>query len=277
LQRLIQSITHPQVTIYLHLDKKSTIDPAIFSPDVKVVKNRVNVTWSSYSQVQATLNSLSEILKAGSAFDYVALISGQDYPITPVDQILSDLERNKGKEFMHYVPMDDSGWKSARIRFERFHFIGQQNLLQRLAVKTVNILLDRLKWKRKFYGKLAPFGGSSWWTLSRPCIEYILDYLHQHPSLVRFMKLTIFADEMIFQSIIMDSEFATRTVNNNFRHIEWSKGNPNPNILISKDFDKIINSGCHFARKFDTEVDEKILDRIDMHIKSVVPDPTRSA
>jgi hypothetical protein len=65
------------------------------------------------------------------------------------------------------------------------------------------------------------------------------------------MMKTIFADEMIFNSIIMNSSFAGRTVSDNLRYIDFIKGNPSPNILTDRDFGKIISDRYHFARKFD--------------------------
>jgi hypothetical protein len=70
---------------------------------------------------------------------------------------------------------------------------------------------------------------------------------------------------MIFHTIIMNSSFAGKTVSDNLRYIEWTRGNPNPHILTSGYFEKIIAGHYHFARKFDTEVDTTILDMLDAH------------
>ena len=83
------------------------------------------------------------------------------------------------------------------------------------------------------------------------------------------MKKTIHADETLFQTIIMNSPFRDRVINNNYRYVEWSKikENGNPRVLTSNDYQKIVNSQMHFARKFDIEADEKILDMIDDYLK----------
>ncbi len=272
LLRLIDAIRHPKVTIYLHLDLKSDIDPSVIPHDVKLVRNRVLVAWQQFSQVQAILNSLMQIVADEKDFSYVAHISGQDYPVVPIDKMLNDLAARQGIEFLHHVPLDKTGWYKARVRFERFYFESYSGKGTRWFGARLTYICDKLRLKRRFYKGLEPWGGSSWWTLTRPCIIYLLDFLENNRSMLAFMKKTIFADEMIFHSIIMNSSFAGTTVSNNLRYIDFIRGNPNPNILTSRDFNKIISGWYHFARKFDPGVDEMILDMLDQHRASTPSD-----
>ena len=53
-------------------------------------------------------------------------------------------------------------------------------------------------------------------------------------------------------------------LNDNLRYIDWSKkGVPLPTILTVEDADNLLNSSKLFARKFDIESNEAILDLID--------------
>lgn len=269
LLRLINTLRHPQVVIYLHIDKKSDIDRGSMPEDVKIVKNEVEVTWRLYSQVQAIVNSLQEIVRNEKRFDYVTFISGQDYPIIPIDYMLKDLTENSGTEFLAHVPLDQSGWNKARIRFERFYFYSYRNPFVRFFGKYITMIFDKLRWKRRFYKGLRPYGGSAWWTLTRNCVLYILEYLENDPWMVSYMKKTIHPDEILFQTIVMNSSFAHKTVNENYRFIEFIQGNPNPNILTANDFDRIIASGKHFARKLDTDKDTVVFDLLDQHRESL--------
>ncbi len=265
LLRLISAIRHPQVFIYVHIDKKSDIDRSLLPANVRLVKNSVDVTWRLFSQVQAIINSMNEIISNDSTFDYLTVISGQDYPIAPIETILDELSRQAGKEFIHHVPLDQTGWNKARIRFERFYFQSYPNPLIRSMGSLVTYILDKLRWKRRFHKGMRPWGGSAWWTLTQPCVKYIVGFLEHDKAMINYMMKTIHPDEILFQTIVMNSPFAKQAVNENFRYIEWLKGNPNPNILTKPDFDKIVNSKHHFARKFDPEVDEEILDMLDDH------------
>jgi len=107
--------------------------------------------------------------------------------------------------------------------------------------------------------------------LTNNSIEYILK-TYEELNLSKKLNMTVCMDEIVFQSILCNSSFKKNIVNNNYHYIDWSdhlKGNNkgNPNVLITNDYEKIINSNKFFARKFDNEVDENILDMIDKHIK----------
>jgi hypothetical protein len=263
LLRLISAISHPQVIIYIHIDKKSDLDGSMFPDHVRIVKNSVAVTWKLYSQVTAIINSMNEVVRNEVNFDYLTLISGQDYPIRSMETILDSLAEQAGTEFIHHVPLDQTGWNQARIRFERFYFQSYPGPLIRFGGRLITFVCDKVRWKRRFYKGLRPWGGSAWWTLTRPCILYILNLVEKDKGLVSYMMKTIHADEIIFQTIVMNSPFAEKAVSKNFRYMEWVRGNPNPNILTRLDFLKIVESPHHFARKFDQEIDEEIMDILD--------------
>jgi hypothetical protein len=55
-------------------------------------------------------------------------------------------------------------------------------------------------------------------------------------------------------------------INNNLRFIDWSLGGASPKILTVKDVDHFSKSGKFFARKFDENIDSKVLDWIDANL-----------
>jgi hypothetical protein len=268
LNRLILALAHPDIRIYIHLDKKSSINAANLRPEANIISKSINVTWGTYSQVDSTINSLKEIIENEPDFDYLALISGQDYPIITPDAMLTFLSENRGKELIDYDTLDQNGWNKARIRFERFYFVSYNNLFIRFTGSILTYFCDKIRWKRTFYKGMQPYGGPSWWTLSKDCILYILKFSETHKGFIRFMKKTIHADEIFFQAIVMNSAFKDRTLQNNFRFVKWikTKGNANPSVLVEPDFQEIVNSQKHFARKFDIEIDGHILDLIDENL-----------
>jgi len=270
LRRLILALQHPQIKVYVHLDRKSTIDPRVIPSEACRVKNNVEVTWGAYSQVNATLNSLMEIVENEPDTDYVSLISGQDYPVRSPEQLLDFLAQHDGTEFIAHVPLDHSGWKKAMVRFERYYFHSYESKVITAAGEYFAGLMDLLKWKRRFYRGLHPFGGSAWWTLSGDCIRYVLDYTMRQKGFQRFMKMTSHPDEMFFHTVVMNSPFARLAANELLHYLEWIKGNQNPNILTRADYKRIIASGKFFARKFDPGVDPCILDMLDQYRKASV-------
>ena len=152
--------------------------------------------------------------------------------------------------------------------------------------------------KRRFPSGMTPYGGSQWWTLTHDCIGYVLEYVHAHKAFVRFYRTTHAPDEGFFQTIVMNSEFATRAANYdtyqawrkeaepwrpvsleaesarklpdslfNLRYVDWSEEfsgkREAPAILDEQDFDALRASDCLFARKFDPRRSAVLLDRID--------------
>ena len=55
-------------------------------------------------------------------------------------------------------------------------------------------------------------------------------------------------------------------VNDNLRLMKWAPGNTGPNLLKIDDLDLIMNSGSFFARKFNSDLDSVILDKIDQQL-----------
>jgi uncharacterized protein (DUF952 family) len=120
----------------------------------------------------------------------------------------------------------------------------------------------KAKDKRKFLKDIKPFAGWQWWTITKECGEYIIDYVDKNESYCDFYKYTLLPDEGFFQTIILNSYLKHRVVNDNLRYTEGKSGEMHPHILTKKCFNKIINSNKLFARKFDINVDKEIIEMI---------------
>lgn len=71
-------------------------------------------------------------------------------------------------------------------------------------------------------------------------------------------------DELFIQTIIAkNKEFIGRLASSNKRKIKWLPGKQaHPYIWKQTDFSEIVQSNKFFARKFDENVDKKIIDMI---------------
>lgn len=261
LERLVKCLNHPGFDIYIHLDKKIDIKKFQFinkQERVFFIMNRKVCNWGGFSFVIAITNSLREILTKEVKYDYVNLLSGQDYPIKPNDHFYEYLKRQKGKSFISYDKSSNSDWwQHAVTRYEHYHFT-DINIKGRYVVQG---FLNRYMPKRKFPLAVKLYGSSvsSWWTITQPCAQYIVDFLDTNKKLLNFMKFTWAADEFLYATIIMNSPFRDKTINNNLRHIEWIEGKPNPKIFSKKDFETLKSSKSFFARKFDFNEDTQIV------------------
>lgn len=268
LERLINRLSHPQCDVFIHLDKKIDYKEYEYlneNKQVNFIQNRIVCNWGGFSLVRAITNSTKEILLKEEKYDFINLLSAQDYPIKPIESLYAFLENNMGMSYIEFEEEAGSEWwKHAKERFELFHF-PDVKLKGKYRVQNI---LNRIMPRRKFPIACNLYGSakSSWWTMSRDCAEFIVRYLEENPKLMKFMRYTWAGDEFLYPTIIINSPFEQRVKNNNLRYIRWENGNPSPTILKCNDLEALRNSDYFFARKFDITVDTAILDKIDEFI-----------
>ena len=106
-------------------------------------------------------------------------------------------------------------------------------------------------------------GRSQWFSIGMDHVNYILQFLKKHPSMVHYFQFTWGSDEFVFQTILYNSPFKHTMVNNNLRYIVWPQGEASPKTFTIQDADNLLHSNKLFARKFNTQTDNKILDFLD--------------
>ena len=267
LVRLILRLNADTTSFLVHVDKKT--DKCLFDQMVCGTKHLSNVYflkryrcyWGGFGHVQATMEGLHEIFKRSIPFDYAILLTGQDYPIKTNEQIRTFLRQNGGKSLMEYFPLPSDNWEGGGLqRVELWHL----RLRNRHFVFPEN---GRSWLKRKLPGSFRPWGGSSYWCLSGECIRYIYKFIKNNSRFVNFFRFVDVPDEIFFQTIIMNSPYAGRVVNDDMRYIEWNDpASGSPAVLGRHDFEKIISAPKLFARKFDVNVDAEVLDLIDQEL-----------
>lgn len=262
IQRLIRKLDNGHFDFYIHLDKKQNIEQyrMLFdTPNVFFARKRINVKWASYTGVDAVFNMLWQIEASGIKYDFVTLLTGQDYPIKSADYITNFLQKNIGKQFIHYMNFDE--WTGVQRRIDKHH-LEDLNIFGKFYIqKLIHLIVP----KRKPPKNMKVYGYSAYWTLSLDCALYVAKYVKENRSLERYFKYTFGSDEFVYQTVIMNSHYRDSVVNSNYRYIDWSEGGMNPKLLKIEDFEKLKESGCLFARKFNIDIDHHILDLIDEH------------
>lgn len=266
LTRLVKNLTYANDDIYIHIDAKTELQtflPLAQLPHVFLIEKREKVYWGAYSIVQATLNGFEAILACGKQYDFINLLSGQDYPIKPLAQTHSFLEANKGKAFMEFYSVQQT-WTEAIPRITEYHLTNYHFPGAHLLQKWVNKVLP----KRKMPLGMVAVGRAQWFTITGEQVKYIVYFLHKNPSVKRFFSLTWGADEFVFQTILYNSPHKNNMVNNSLRYIDWSGGGVSPKTFAIEDAAAILQSDKFFARKFDAAADNALLDLIDHENKA---------
>jgi hypothetical protein len=258
---LVEQLRDDEFIIYVNLDRKSALDPAQLHPGARLVDKRIDVRWGGFSQVEATLNSLRQVVREVPQFDKVVFLSAQDFPLLPNGRLKQELARVAGRELIDSNPIRPGGWPVA-FRYQYFYREGSGRG-QRLACALANRVLRLCNRTRRLPRNLEPYGGSSWWALSRPCLLALLERIEREPAIVGFFRTVLCPDELFFQTLVMNSPFRDKVLPNNFRYIQWpEQGARNPKVLEEADFERIRASDAHFCRKLDSRLSAGLLPRL---------------
>ena len=258
LDKLIIELNKPKEQIFVHLDKKTniTLFQSILAGKCIFIEERLNVSWGSFSMVDATLKLLKAAI-SGDKFDYYCLLSGCDFPIKSIHDFENYLVENQGKEFLECVDISKRP-PNFQKRYKGFYFF--ENRTKWLLTLNYGITkIQRYFYTRKPYNNQPIYFGSQWWTLSGNFVDYILSFLEKHPGYIRYFRYTLISDAMFFQTIMAHSPFFEQATNNNLRLIFFEENTPHPKIWTIEDKDMILQSKAFFARKFDLRKDEKII------------------
>lgn len=259
-ERMIRHMMHADFDFYIHVDSKKDFSAYAFLeklPNVYFITKRIDVRWAGFSTVEAVLNSIRQILATGKEYGYINLLSGQGYPIKTAEEILGFYKANAGKLFMKYDSFDE--WTEAQARITQYHLVDYRFPGKYWIEKLINFLFPERKppIPLKFYGR------SMFWSLTPESLRYVLKIHDQNPSLHRFFKFTWGSDEFFFQTILLNSSFASQVENMNCTYYDHKPHVPSPRVLVKEDFPAIEGSDKLFARKFDMGVDSEVLDMID--------------
>lgn len=275
-QRLINTLDDKNSVFFLHVDLKAPIKgfKKIFSKNSRVhFVNRVKTEWGGFGLVDATLNAMLDVRRVGN-FDKVILLSGQDYPIKSNEEIDQYFKNSKFNIFMDHFPLPNHrkwGPGGGMYRVNKYFF--GLSWIKKFLAKAVNFLAMFIPViNRKMAKNIQPFSGSQWWAMDMRALNYVLDYVATHPEYIKFHKHTFAADELFFQMILLnceDKSLRDNIANDNLRYMKWKTSEiAHPEILSVNDLDKISESNALFARKFDTGVDEDVINVIDEKLLS---------
>lgn len=263
---LLEALNHPMVDVFVHVDKKSQAikDKITQRAGVYILPEQqcVDVQWAQYSQVEATLQLLRAAVNRGG-YSHYWLISGQDYPLRPMDNILDFLEANQEANFIECSQIKPFN-KRNDVYFPN-SVIGRklwQKVLKNLWIygtggwnKTFPIF------KRKAPDDFKYWFGSQWWCLNSTTAQWIIDYLNEHTEYEKFFEHSLCSDECFFQTLVMNSPFANIT-KPYLHYIKWEKGKSSPRTLTTIDYEELKKTEKIIARKFDIDVDTEIIERL---------------
>ena len=287
LGRMIERLDDGASKFFIHLDAKTPIESfttCLEGAHIRFIEPRERCVWGDFSIVQATIHLMEAASKEQGLF---ILMSGQDYPIQSQGYINDFLERNKEFDFIEIEPLEEK-WKPKMVKdkLEHYHILhseerGNSNCYAPFAhcsvfqkVRTlIHLLKGRLSRKNfrllcSLPKRVAPFerqyAGSQFWAFSERTFYAVLNYIREHKAaLEEYYKYTSSPDEIYFHSVLMHlvAKDSTIKLKEQITYVNYFRKN---NVFVTEDFDKLTSAkGKLFARKFDTDIDIEILDKLD--------------
>lgn len=235
------------------------------------------VAWGWASQLDALLRSLRWALLY-TDFDWLVVLSGQDYPVRPLRDIEADLAATAFDGFIQddVVPAPgflqrDIGEFASRYHF-RHHPLPRLGNRARRAVTAARPLLTvrRMPWGTLLGHRTpTPFTaarpcrrGQDWLTLSRRCVQALDDAVREEPRLLAHYRHVPMPTESLPHTVL-HARRDLRLSTDPRRFSAWEAGAPHPRLLTIEDLDAILASGTDFARKLDLEVGPDLFDALD--------------
>ncbi|XP_052895887.1 xylosyltransferase oxt-like [Anopheles moucheti] len=214
--RLIRAIYDKSHYYYIHVDPKQhylyreLLKLENDFPNIYVARQRHSITWGCFTQLQALLASMQDILTMWNP-DYILNMSESDFPVKPVAKLTEFLTANRGRNFLQMqsvVSVDkfinESGYSKNFLECDnRMWIIGNRQLPSGIVTN----------------------GGSDWFCLSREFIQYVLDDRHDLVAdVMRIMEHTVFGTENFFHQVLPNSPFCQTLYSSGLRLISWAYG-----------------------------------------------------
>ncbi|MDO5559251.1 MAG: beta-1,6-N-acetylglucosaminyltransferase [Oscillospiraceae bacterium] len=263
---LISSLDTPDTSFYIHIDRKCPDFAVQEKNNIYVIPYRLReeIKWASKEMVIATLKLIKAALDSPVQYDYIFLLSGQDYPLKSNADIITYLAANKGANYIEMISHDDPMYMRYRKRCDIFYprfVLSSRKLLngcKRLLIELTGGYTHTFRWaaRRSPYNTTFEFG-SQWWCLTEECLKWIYNYIEEHRLILDYFDHANVPDECLFQTVFAMSPYSSTRLDK-LTYVDWDKTRRHPRILTSSDLRTLLNSGRLFARKFDCSIDSDI-------------------
>lgn len=268
LKKLLSMLDDERNDIYLHIDSKAKDYPlqevtAVVKKSKCILTERTDVKWGSYSQINCEMVLLKEAVKTEHV--YYHLLSGMDLPIKSLDEIFTFFDKYEGLEFVDEDLPQISEAALSRVKYVH-KFYGKagsvKDILGAAASKGQKLMgVDRT---RK-YADIIFQKGRNWFSITHGLAKLVVE---KEAWVQEVFGQSVCGDELFLQTVARNSEYADKICNQNTmpeipdtRYIDWARGtNNNPYVFRESDYEELKNSSALFARKFDLNVDEKIVE-----------------
>ena len=258
-KRLLDAVWHPDDVFAVHVDAKAP--EAVRKAFEAAAQGRANVrfidpirvAWGGFGLCEAEWRGISSLVATGGSWDFLMNITAQDFPLKRRDEILAELGRRPGANFMDVKRLDTlPGHYTRRGQWLCWEV---RDKVRRLPIPN----LPPRGFRNDYYG-------IGFHVLSRA----FCDWLTETPLMAEcrsFFRRTWHPHEHWLQAMIMASPFRDTVVADNKRHIRWIGDTGHPRVLTLADLPELEASKAFFGRKFDLAVDADVMTALERRLR----------
>lgn len=257
----------PTFKVIIHFDRKTLVSETQKQQLAKIGADyfsKISVNWGSWTIGQVAVELMRRAMQ-DPEIDYIHLISGQDWPLKPVEEI-NQFYKGNDNIYLRYYKADVKKGHDNALNWQKFYYnydlINRHSLFgkifNRLSTWTQQLLgVNKLK---KLGIDLEIYTGANWCDLPRDAVQYCLEYFDHHENFRKMLKTGSFSDEFWVQTIICNApQFKSRLQYDYHRFIKWEHiHNSFPAILDETDYEAISQSNAMFGRKFESPYSDKL-------------------
>jgi hypothetical protein len=216
--------------------------------------------------------------------DWFVFLSGTDYPVRPAQAVVAQLAHAAFDAYLDYRLVEYPFTPDPRVEYEKHAF--KSAAWVPLAYDrwvAIRLWLPWYSWTRRkpvkipvaiirskfLVGLFSPFsetlkcyGGSGWFTVNRKAAERLLAQNSENRALLAHYSGKFAQDESVPHTILCN-QADLKISKNSLRYIDWSQSGHHPKTLGVEDIPLMLESGAHFARKFDLAKGAEVFDAID--------------
>ncbi len=255
------------------------------------------VNWGDFSITDVCWRSMAWMCE-NLEFDWLILLSAQDYPIKPLATLKASLAATGADVLLRAAPIDELDRRRDRRNRRRCYLYqyrpAPENLpsghlpaelrcwlrrRMRLFIDVLNNVQPyfhvykisaQIPWRLGWRARHTPFTqgepcwfGSTWITLSRRATEFVVAAVRDQPGFVDYYRRTVQADESATATLVCNAP-GLHLERRDLHYVRWTHpGTGHPDTLVNEDLAELLVAPEYFARKFDIARDAKILDELD--------------
>jgi hypothetical protein len=269
IDKLNRMFNYPPIVCH-HDFYKCDLSVDTLPKNVSFVRPHIETAWGKFSIVEATVEAIKLMYESANSPDWFVLLSGSDYPIKTAEQILDDLSTSKYDAHINHEEVIYKVYKENVKMGLVWQILAHQRYCsyELVSIPWLNNFQFRLEHPLltkpflPFSDQLRCFGGGQWFSANKRAAEYIIEFHSQKNALTSHYRQRMFADESYFQTILANTPHL-HLKNDDYRYVDWSTKAAHPKTMVIEDLPNLLASSCHFARKFDIDIDSNILDQLD--------------